>query len=1104
MNDIDADNNEQLVSFIQAKGNLIAQGTLVTLEPLLGSDDVAPGAPKATEVAEFIEENYGPSRQDIAHYIEERTRKAGRSRDATLEDVQRIKELVSKVGNLEFRILANSVDDEKAIKDATDQLNTTSQTEKDSWAQKGMSPPGPRRPGTQDAEAYEINLPRNNKSRVTYGWVELGPQERTQLGLNNASGKDLTKKGSTWREAKAHRNEAFRLPDPNYASGSNRFLLQGALFYSRVCQDRNLPEEERSNKAVEYFLLTRNPEIDPNDPLGKKETPKIDGRYLVSATSDNREGRPAVHFTFNATGGDLFGTLTRKNVPSGSGSEESQIRRHLAIILDGLIMTAPTINSEIRMQGQITGSFTQKEVESLVNILRSGALPASLKPQPVSENTIGATLGQDTIESGVKALSVAFAAVLLFMVAYYRFAGLVACVALLANLLLTVGFMVAVQATFTLPGLAGLVLMLGMAVDANVLIYERFREERERGASLPLAIRNAYERSFPTIIDTHLSSMFTAIVLYVVGNDQLKGFGVSLTVGLIISLFTSLYITRFIFDLWISKGWLKQLKTLGFFSKPTIDFMGARKFWFSTSVALTIVGAVLFIGRLPYNLNIDFVGGTAYGGILTEARGLSTTTHASGNEVLGLRDLMSDTSQQVLLQVPEEGVREIAGSEGREFLVSYREPNGSTTPPRTITLANKIEAPTAAERQTLLRERLQQLPDVSIEQTFASADRDKNYAPGFTAHFTIRTSEKETEIVSASLERLLRKKVDGGGHTSLLRKVYMTVDPLTRKDVKLRFFKEAPPEGFDPVADLDKPPDKQFPRQLASPSFVKTLLTRELRKTLGVQSDKPLPYHVEMHGEGRGMEGRYEAFRVKFEPEISQDDSSKVQQALLATAHEFSVRPLPERLENFDSQLATETRLRAFYAILASWAAILVYVWFRFGNWTFGLAAVLCLVHDVFFTLGAITICHYIYQYMPWLAGPLLIDDFKIDLTTVAALLTLVGYSINDKIVVYDRMREVRGKRPDLTPALINETINQALSRTLLTGISVLLVLIVLYIFGGEGVHLFAFVMTIGMIVGTYSSIYVASPLLLIFGEGASASPVKAPGPTIRSEPSTA
>src|SRR5205814_9271957 len=177
---------------------------------------------------------------------------------------------------------------------------------------------------------------------------------------------------------------------------------------------------------------------------------------------------------------------------------------------------------------------------------------------------------------GILAVGVAFAAILIFMLVYYRFAGFVACVALLANLLLTVGFMVAVQATFTLPGLAGLVLMLGMAVDANVLIYERLREERDRGASLALAIRNGYDRAFPTIIDTHLSSIFTAIVLYTVGNDQLKGFGVSLTVGLIISLYTSLYMTRLLFDVWQFKGWLKKLSMFLLLSMPNFDFLVIR------------------------------------------------------------------------------------------------------------------------------------------------------------------------------------------------------------------------------------------------------------------------------------------------------------------------------------------------------------------------------------------------------------------------------------------------------------------------------------------------------------------------------------------------
>ena len=184
----------------------------------------------------------------------------------------------------------------------------------------------------------------------------------------------------------------------------------------------------------------------------------------------------------------------------------------------------------------------------------------------------------------------------------------------------------------------------------------------------------------------------------------------------------------------------------------------------------------------------------------------------------------------------------------------------------------------------------------------------------------------------------------------------------------------------------------------------------------------------------------------------------------------------------FDSQLASETRDKAFYAIVASWIAILLYLWFRFGNWTFGLAAVLCLIHDLCFTLGMIAACHYL-ALIPG-AGAIGIQDFKIDLATVAALLTLVGYSVNEIIVNFARIREVRGKSPVLTPQMINDSVNQTLSRTILTSMTVLLVSIVLYAFGGEGVHLFAFVMMVGVLISTYSSIFVASPLLLMFGEG--------------------
>jgi SecD/SecF fusion protein len=270
-----------------------------------------------------------------------------------------------------------------------------------------------------------------------------------------------------------------------------------------------------------------------------------------------------------------------------------------------------------------------------------------------------------------------------------------------------------------------------------------------------------------------------------------------------------------------------------------------------------------------------------------------------------------------------------------------------------------------------------------------------------------------------------------------------------------------------------------------SKSFVKTLLERQFQARLGDQYAAADVFEVIEPGEG--TEGRHSELRVKILKGANEGiknlvEAKQIDTIIKAAQAEFSAKPQPERLETFDGTLASETRSRALYAILASWLAILLYLWFRFGNWTFGAAAVLCLVHDLCFTLGAIALCHYIHDTS---FGRLLgLQDFKIDLPAVAALLTLVGYSVNDTIVVFDRIKEVRGKSATLTAQIINDSVNQTLSRTVLASLTVFLVVGVLYWFGGEGVHLFAFVMVVGVIVGTYSSIYIASPLLLIFGEG--------------------
>jgi SecD/SecF fusion protein len=931
--------------------------------------------------------------------------KSRRGQALTTEQVNERKLLIAQQGSLEFRILADTTNDADAIEAARAFLaKSGNRPELDRLAQRGEPPPPPVR--ADNSRFFETK----SGGRYSYKFVELGAYYRQDHGFANPrddKGNLITIDTGRLKDRAGQDEAAAKIPPKKEYQNwlklaiarvnDNGIYLDlqttSTLIYTRDVQTPRLAEKDREKK-YEYFILIR-------DQLEGQTGPWPITGDLLSSASPGYEGN--VQFRIKSDKADLFRDFTQTNKG-----------RLMAIVLDGMVESAATIQSAISSNGQITGNFTQQKIDELVKILRSGSLPATLKSQPVSENTMGPTLGADTIRSGAYSVIIAFVIVLAFMLVYYEFAGLVACVALMANLLLTLAFMVLIDATFTLPGLAGLVLMLGMAVDANILIYERLREERDRGATLSLALRNGYDRALPTIIDTHLSSIFTAVVLYVVGNDQLKGFGISLTVGLIISLFTSLYVTRVMFDGAMMKGWLTKLNMRRLFTKPSIDFMGIRYYWFTATVVLTILGAGLFIYRDKAGLNIDFVGGTAYGGEL-------------------IRPM------------------DIGGGDGIEHHIRAADPPAD-------------------------------LPDLAVEQIFISA-------PGYTDGtksklFTIRTSEKDAEKVKREINRVLGQGTADKQGPGLL------------KTIALADYSFLPDNKTVTLSFVD--PETRKPA-FASRATVSMFIGKKLAESGSAELENAAK-QLSIDGLGKDEEGRFQWMEVRFLDPIK--DQKALTTVFDQARDEFAKNPQPERLENFDSQLAAETQLRALYAILLSWGAILLYLWFRFGNWTFGAAAVLCLIHDLFFTLGMIAGCHYVHDTA--FGRAIGLNDFKIDLPAVAALLTLVGYSVNDTIVVFDRIREVRGKNPDLTPQMINDSVNQTLSRTLLTSLSVWLVVIVLYAIGGEGVHLFAFVMVVGVIVGTYSSIYIASPLLLIFGEGRSAIGARRPAPAPQESGATA
>ena len=314
----------------------------------------------------------------------------------------------------------------------------------------------------------------------------------------------------------------------------------------------------------------------------------VTGEDLAFASSTfDSNGSPAVSFTLTDSGSNRFYALTTDNAPSGTQYQQ------LGIVLDDVLLSAPRLNEAIRSKGQITGNFTREEVDDLVKILKAGQMPAALNKFPIAENQISATLGEDTINKGIYAITVSMLLVLVFILFYYRFIGVIACIALIMNLALILMTMVFINQPLTLPGLAGLVLTVGMSVDANVLIFERIREELKKGAAARMAVRNGFAKATVTIVDANLTTLITAIVLYAIGTDQIRGFAVTLILGILFSMFSAIYVSRTLFNLSEKLGFLSlnmsdsvntfRAKVAG---ESGLDFIGKSRMMLTISAVL--------------------------------------------------------------------------------------------------------------------------------------------------------------------------------------------------------------------------------------------------------------------------------------------------------------------------------------------------------------------------------------------------------------------------------------------------------------------------------------------------------------------------------------
>lgn len=594
--------------------------------------------------------------------------------------------------------------------------------------------------------------------------------------------------------------------------------------------------DKQSKKEILLPILLENKILMTGDMI-KDAQVRIGGNF----------NEPYVSLDMTSRGGKVFANITEKNVS-----------RRMAIVLDEVVRSAPVIRERILGgSAQISGSFTHEEAADLAIVLRVGALPA---PVDIIQNmTVGASLGQDSINKGLSSGIFGAIMVLGFMLIYYRLCGVVANSALILNILLLFSGLAILNATLTLPGIAGIILSIGMAVDANVLIFERMREEFALGKSVRASIDGGFGKAFLTIVDSQVTTLITALALFMFGTGPIKGFAVTLSLGIIFNLFAALFFSRLMFDLFNAVSPMKKLNFMLIAKKPNLDYLKIKNFTYTLSAILVGIGIIAFIqiSRGQANLGVDFSGGS-----LLQYKATEEFTMAEVRDAFNNNDMKDVNLQEV---------------EGEHRLI------------------------------------------VKI---------------------------KKSEAVVANLG------------------------------------------------------DK-----------VGTILDTELG--------------------GKN-------FVLESQSEIG-------------------------------SSVSSVLRNKAIQAILISLAGVIIYLAVRFDI-RFGLAAATATFHDVLVVLG---IC--------WIL------DIEITLLIVTALLTLAGYSLNDSVVVFDRIRENMKKSENKSfTAAINESINQVLSRTIVTSLTTGIVLSALFFMGGTVIHDFAFALLAGIAVGTYSSIFIASPVLTLWGQKSS------------------
>ncbi|MGH7242938.1 MAG: protein translocase subunit SecD [Phycisphaerales bacterium] len=750
---------------------------------------------------------------------------------------------------------------------------------------------------------------------------------------------------------------------------------------------------------------------------------KADGDWSVSRASEGRDQRgvPAIDFVMDAPGATKLGELTKDHV-----------RERMAVLLDNEVYTAPTLNSAISKSGQITGEFSADERRYVIRVLAAGSLQAKLSPEPISISSVGPELGADNLAKGFKAGLVALIVVSAFMVVYYFGAGLVAVIALLANSILVLGALAMNHAAFSMPGIAAIILTFGMAVDSNVLVYERIREEILRGADTKTAVRIGFDKAFSSIVDGNVTNLIVCVVLAYTGTQEIRGFAITMGIGVVSTLFCALVFSRLLFAILLGWGW-KHVNMLPLAwpglqraLTPNVDWLRLRPLFFTFSAIYVIVGIGLVAYQGSDMLDNEFRGGTAVTlEFKPKAPGSDEHVTLNRGEVQQRLVSIADGAPQ------DSPLRELINA---EVLPIDPQQDGVTSWRFTVkTIATKSDQ--------ILEAIVDKFADV-MEQQPALKFRDSDANDANAPVHRVTTGDLGTNI-GATLAQARNVGDSIGGVAIVLNDITPPI-PLTTLQSRLE-------------------------AERGSADFADTL---GRKRTIVVTSG--------------------DVNAVKSAVVVVADDNLKVfdnearwteqlanrEWKLISSA--LTEAQTPASVVIFSPAIAESFRAQAIVATSLSFVLISIYIWIRFKSLRFSIAALIALVHDVVVVVVCIALCQIMYQHATTerFAQAVGLLPFRIDLNMIAALLTIAGYSLNDTIVIMDRIRETKGKSAEADYDMINTAVNHTLSRTVITGGTTLFSCIALYILGGEGMRPFAFALTVGLLVGTYSSVAVAAPLV--------------------------